>query len=72
VALTHWVSLTYLTTIIKCPLEIDRRTDITFWSDAIKKEMKNVCIAFNIFEDGSLPPQDYQFVHCHMVFDVKM
>ena len=34
--------------------------------------MQNVRIAFDILEDGSLPPQDYQFVRCHMVFDVKM
>jgi hypothetical protein len=53
-------------------LEIDRRTNTTFWGDAIKKEMQNVRIAFDILEDGSLPPQDYQFVRCHMVFDVKM
>ncbi|KAL7501877.1 hypothetical protein ACHAXN_000050, partial [Cyclotella atomus] len=34
--------------------------------------MKNVRIAFDILEDGSLPPEDHQFVRCHMVFDVKM
>jgi hypothetical protein len=53
-------------------LEIDRLNNTTFWGDAIKKEMQNVRIAFDILEDGSLPPQDYQFVRCHMVFDVKM
>jgi hypothetical protein len=52
--------------------EIDRRTNTALWSDAIKKEMKNVRIAFDILEDGSLPPEDHQFVRCHMVFDVKM
>jgi hypothetical protein len=49
-------------------LEIDRRNNTTFWSNAIK-EMQ---IGFDILEDGLLPPEDYQFVHCHMVFDVKM
>ena len=53
-------------------LEIDRRTNTTFWGEAIKKEMQNVRIAFDILEDSSLPPQDYQFVRCHMVFDEKM
>jgi hypothetical protein len=53
-------------------LEIDRRTNTTFWSDAIKQEMKNVHIALDILEDGLLPPDDYKFVCCHMVFDVKM
>jgi hypothetical protein len=28
--------------------------------------------SFDILQDGSLPPQDYQFVRCHMVFNVKM
>jgi hypothetical protein len=53
-------------------LKIDRCTNTTFWGDAINKEMQNVRIAFDILEDSSLPPQDYQFVRCHMVFGVKM
>jgi hypothetical protein len=53
-------------------LEIDRRTNTNFWGNAIKKEMQNLRIAFDILEDGSLPPPEYQFVRCHLVFDVKM
>ncbi|KAL7501966.1 hypothetical protein ACHAXN_000097, partial [Cyclotella atomus] len=34
--------------------------------------MHNVRIAFDTLEDGLLSPQEYQFVRCHMVFDVKM
>jgi len=35
--------------------------------------MKNVKPAFQILEDGGeLPNRNYQFVHCHMIFDVKM
>ena len=35
--------------------------------------MKNVCPAFKILEDGEvLPNNNYQFVHCHMIFNVKM
>ena len=29
-------------------------------------------VAFNILPDGEDPPLGYQFVRCHMVFDVKM
>ena len=34
--------------------------------------MKNVQVAFDIIEDGENAPVGYQFVKCHMVFDVKM
>ena len=35
--------------------------------------MKNVCIAFEEFEGNKedIPP-GYQFVNCHMIFDIKM
>ena len=51
---------------------IDRATGATFWPDAIGKEMKNVCVAFEIIGDGVAPPADHQYIRCHMVFDVKM
>ena len=35
--------------------------------------MKNVRPAFKVLEQGeALPNRNYQFVKCHMVFDVKM
>eukprot|EP01082_Thalassiosira_pseudonana_P000070 g27.t1 g27 contig1:60384-63019(+) len=52
--------------------ELDRRNGDTKWADAIAKEMKNVRVAFRILPDGERVPQNYQFVHCHMIFDVKM
>ena len=39
---------------------------------AIKKEMKNVRVAFDILGDSVGPPADHQYIRCHMVFDVKM
>lgn len=53
-------------------LAIDKRDGNTFWSDAIAKEMKNVHVAFKILEDGERPPPGYQFVRCHLIFDIKM
>ncbi len=41
-------------------------------ADVIAKEMKNVQVTFDPLEDGAQPPNGYQFVHCHMIFDVKM
>ena len=53
--------------------DIDKRNGNTFWADAIAKEMKNMRIAFEIQEDPDWkPPPGYQFVKCHMVFDIKM
>ena len=53
-------------------LEIDRETGTTFWTDALKKEMKTVFPAFEFLEDGSVAPVGYQKIPCHIVFDIKM
>ncbi len=42
------------------------------WADAIAKEMTNVQVAFDPLQDGIQPPNGYQFVQCHVIFDVKM
>ena len=52
--------------------KIDELEGNTLWSDAIGKEVRNVRVAFDILEEGSNPPPGYQFVKCHLVFDVKM
>ena len=57
---------------VKRALEIDQENGNTLWRDAIAKEMKNVKVAFEPLEDGKDPPIGYQFMECHMVFDVKM
>ena len=57
---------------IQQALDIDKRTGTTYWYDAIQKEMCNVKVASNILDDGENVPIGYQFVKCHMVFDVKM
>ena len=57
---------------VKRALEIDQENGNTLWRDAIAKEMKNVKVAFEPLEEGKDPPIGYQFMECHMVFDVKM
>jgi hypothetical protein len=63
-------------------IQIDRETNTTFWTDAIKKEMERVGVAFDFIEEWT-PEQvrqgaakgdfvGYQEIECHMVFDVKM
>jgi hypothetical protein len=57
---------------VKEAYDLDRKKGNTFWADAITKEMKEVCIAFNILPDGHVAPNGYQKIPCHMVFDIKM
>ena len=51
---------------------IDRENNNTIWRDAIRKEMKNVSVAFEVLEDGKRPSPQHKFVRFHLVFDVKM
>ncbi len=53
-------------------LALDRKNGNILWAHAIAKEMKEVCIAFNILPDGRPAPIGYQKIPCHMIFDVKM
>ena len=56
---------------VKRALEIDEETGTTFWRDAIKKEMSTVMVAFDILAEGANRPVGYNYMDCHMVFDVK-
>jgi len=51
---------------------MDATNKNTLWADAIAKEMRNVRVAFNILPDDEDPLPGYQFVRCHMIFDVNM
>jgi len=57
---------------VKEAIELDRKNGNTLWADATAKEMKEVCIAFNILPDGHVVPNGYQKIPCHMIFDIKM
>jgi hypothetical protein len=51
---------------------LDKENGNTLWQDPVRKEMKNVRIAFQVLnEDGDFP-LTYQEIRCHMIFDVKM
>ena len=51
---------------------LDAKNGNTFWVEAIKKEMHDVGIAFEILEDNASMPMGYRKVTGHLVFDVKM
>jgi hypothetical protein len=53
-------------------VKLDKEHDNTLWQDAVRKEMKNVRIAFKILNGEESPPPNYQEIRSHMIFDVKM
>jgi len=57
---------------VKHAYEIDRQNSNTFWRDAIKKEMFNNGVAFEILENGEKAPVGWSKVTGHLIFDVKM
>jgi hypothetical protein len=51
--------------------EIDKENGDDRWARSIQKEMNAVRVAIHILEDGVNPPPGYQYMDCHLVFDVK-
>ena len=52
-------------------LMLDKESGTKHWFDAMSLEAKNVDVAFQELEEGEKVPVGYQFVRCHMIFDVK-
>ena len=52
--------------------QIDERNGNTFWREAIKKEMRNVMVAFHFMNDDEKLPVNAREIEVHMIFDVKM
>ena len=42
------------------------------WQKAIQKEMNDVMIAFQLLDDCEQTPIGYQYMECHMIFDMEM
>ncbi len=63
---------------IECPktvddaLELDKSNGNTMWADTITKEMTYVQVAFIPLDNDVQPPNQYKFIQCHMIFNVKM
>ena len=51
---------------------IDTANSNTLWQDAVAAEINAVRIAFEVKEGDEKIPPNYQFIRCHMIFDVKM
>ena len=52
--------------------EIDKALHTDVWAKAIKKEMYQVSVAFEILEEGKKAPPGWTKSSGHLVFDVKM
>jgi hypothetical protein len=52
--------------------EIDKKNGNTLWGDALKKEMMNVGVAFEILPVDGQPPPGWSKVSGHIIFDIKM
>ena len=54
-------------------IAIDRENGDNLWWNAICTEMKNVRIAFELYDGNPEDlPKAYQQIKCHIIFDVKM
>jgi hypothetical protein len=57
---------------VKEAYAIDKENGDTHWKDAIQLEMNDVRVPFKLLNDDEDVPPAYQYIDCHMVFDVKM
>jgi len=57
---------------VKHAIKIDRKNKNSFWADALKKEMGNVCVAFEILGQNTKATPGWFKASGHIVFDVKM
>ena len=52
--------------------KFDEENGNALWMDAVRKEMKEVQVAFRLLHDGEAIPPGFQEIGAHLVFDVKM
>lgn len=52
--------------------ELDRQNGNTLWGDALRKEMHNVGVAFEVLDEGTQAPKGWSRVTGHIVWDLKM
>ena len=61
-----------LSKIVNEAYTIDEKNGNTIWQHDIQKEIENVKIAFQTIPEGKKPSNGFQYVNCHMVFNIKM
>jgi hypothetical protein len=53
-------------------VQLDLANGNTLWMDTVALEIASVGVAFKQLPDGKDAPIGYQFIECHMIFDVKL
>jgi hypothetical protein len=53
-------------------MRLDTENGNTLWMDAVALEIASVNVSFKHVDDGEEVPVGYQYIDCHMVFDVKL
>ena len=53
-------------------IDLDDINGNMLWQDGIEKETTAVCVAFTTLNEGDQPPPGYQYMQCHMIFDIKL
>ena len=56
---------------VKEAMLLDEKNGNHLWEEAIKKEMKNARVAFQLLEREDKPPPGYKRITCHLIFDVN-
>eukprot|EP00978_Attheya_sp_CCMP212_P012644 scaffold31629_cov68-Attheya_sp.AAC.2 len=70
-AFAWWVSHGRLPHSVAEALHLGRENVNDFWTKAIEKEMKNVCITFEFHPNGEIPV-GHKPIGMHWVFDIKL
>jgi hypothetical protein len=68
---THKYGIEVPTSLVRAK-ELDRINGNTLWIDALKLEMHNVGVAFEVLEDGKSAPQGWTKASGHIICDLKM
>ena len=53
-------------------INLDEINGNTLWRDGIEKEITAVRVAFKTLNEGDQPPPGYQYMQCHMIFEIKL
>jgi hypothetical protein len=53
-------------------VKLDEKHDNSLWQEAIREEMSNAHIALKVINGEEDISPTYQYIICHMIFDVKM
>ena len=57
---------------VNVALRLDKNNGNNMRRDGITKDINEVMIALKLLDEGEKSPPIYQYIRCHMIFDIKM